>query len=133
MATQGFLGIYVETRDYSATSAFWRSLGFVVQFETDHGSGQWVHPSGGPFVFIAQRDDRAHPLETHPILGVGDSTAFAQNRSFDYVHGFEARHWGVVEATIADPDGRPVSLQAPLPEGVENIDAEAHHREKYGS
>ena len=81
MATQGFLGIYVETRDYGASAAFWRSLGFVVQFETDHGSGQWVHPSGGPYVFITQSDDRARPLETHPILGVDDSTGLSHASS----------------------------------------------------
>ena len=45
---------------------------------------------------------------------------------------FTAEHWGVVEATVLDPDRRPVSLQAPLPEGVSTVDADAHHAEKYG-
>ena len=40
MATEGFLGYYVETRDYNATAAFWKSLGFENVFETDHESGQ---------------------------------------------------------------------------------------------
>lgn len=54
MATDGFAGSYIETRNYGATAAFWKSLGFQSMFETDHGSGQWVHPSGGPYVFIAE-------------------------------------------------------------------------------
>jgi hypothetical protein len=38
----------------------------------------------------------------------------------------------VLEAHLRDPDGRIVSLQAPLPEGVAAPDAETHHAQKYG-
>ena len=51
----------------------------------------------------------------------------------DYVQPFTQKHWDVVEAIIRDPDGRQVSLQAPLPAGIDAADAEAHHREKYGT
>ena len=57
MATEGFEGFYVETRNYGATAAFWASLGFKNVFETDHGSGQWLHPAGGPYVFINEQHD----------------------------------------------------------------------------
>ena len=130
MATEGIVGLYVETRSYGATAAFWQSLGFENVFETDHGSGQWTHPNGGPYIFIAEQLDRG--LETHPILWVADSTAFAPSRAPEYMKAFTAEHWGVVEATVLDPDRRPVSLQAPLPEGVSTVDADAHHAEKYG-
>ena len=131
MSTAGVEGLYVETRSYGATGAFWRSMGYEPVFETDHGSGQWVHPAGGPYLFIAERGEGE--LETHPILRVADATAFAPERAPDWVHGFEPTHWGVVEAVVRDPDGRPVSLQAPLPEGVEGVDTDAHHHEKHGS
>ena len=130
MATDGFQGFYVATRNYGATGAFWASLGFENVFETDHGSGQWVHPAGGPYVFIAERQDG--DLEVHPILGVADSTTFAPARPLDVVQSFTPQHWGVVEAILRDPDGRPVSLQAPLPSGVEAPGADRHHEEKYG-
>jgi hypothetical protein len=39
----------------------------------------------------------------------------------------------VVEAIVLDPDGRAVSLQAPVPDGVAAPDPDAHHSEKYGS
>ena len=130
MATEGIVGLYVETRSYGATAAFWRSLGFENLFETDHGSGQWTHPAGGPYVFISEHLDGE--LETHPILWVGDSTAFAPSRAPEYAKPFTAEHWGVVEATVLDPDRRPVSLQAPVPDGVSTVDADAHHAEKYG-
>ena len=115
MATEGIEGFYVETRNYGATAAFWSSLGFRNAFETDHGSGQWVHPAGGPYVFIAEHHDR--DLETHPILSVTDSTAFDPARAPEFVQGFTPQHWDVVEAIVRDPDGRHISLQAPLPDG----------------
>jgi hypothetical protein len=130
VATDGFVGFYFETRNYGATAAFWASLGFENQFETGHGSGQWLHPSGGPYVFIAEQHDAE--LDMHPILGVRDSQVFAPERAVDYAKPFTAEHWGVVEAVIRDPDGRGVSLQAPLPAGVTAPDADAHHEEKYG-
>ena len=55
MATEGIEGYYVMTRNYGATASFWRSLGFESVFETDHGSGQWVNPAGGPYVFIDEQ------------------------------------------------------------------------------
>lgn len=132
MSTDGFLGFYLETRSYGATASFWKSLGFENLFETDHGSGQWVHPSGGPYVFISEQGDPDTPLVTHPILGVADSTQFKPSRPPDYIRGFEPQHWGVVEALVRDPDGREISLHAPLPPGVTAPDAEEHHQEKYG-
>jgi hypothetical protein len=130
MATEGFLGFYVETRNYGATAAFWASMGFKNVFETDHGSGQWVHPTGGPYVFIAEQHDGE--LETHPILGVADAGAFAPDRTPDFAMPFTPQHWNVLEAHVRDPDGRVVSLQAPVPEGQSAPDADAHHAEKYG-
>jgi hypothetical protein len=130
VATDGFVGFYVETRNYGATAAFWASLGFRNAFETGHGSGQWEHPTGGPYVFIAEQQDA--PLETHPIVWVSDSQSFAPDRAPDFAKPFTAEHWGVVEALVRDPDGRSVSLQGPLPDGVVAPDADAHHDEKYG-
>ena len=130
MATEGFEGFYIETRNYGATGAFWASLGFENVFETGHGSGQWQHHSGGPYVFVNEQLDT--PLETHPILRVADSTAFAPDRGPDFVTPFTPQHWGVVEAIIRDPDGRGVSLQAPVPDGVTAPDTDTHHKAKYG-
>jgi len=113
VATEGIEGLYIETRNYGATAAFWSSLGYKSTFETDHGSGQWEHPVGGPYLFIAERQGD-EPLETHPILRVGDAAAFAPERPLDFVHRFEPSHWGTLDAQVRDPDGRIVSLQAPL-------------------
>jgi hypothetical protein len=116
VATDGIVGFYLETTNFGATAAFWASLGYEKQFETDHHSGQFTHPNGGPYLFIAERP--GPELETHPILWVADSTSFNPTRPPEYEKQFTPEHWGVVEATVRDPDARPVSLQAPLPEGV---------------
>lgn len=113
MATEGIEGFYVETHNYGATAAFWKSLGFESRFESDHGSGHWVHPAGGPYVFIAERQDAE--LEVHPVLAVADAAAFDPVRPVEYVRPFTPQHWGALEAIVCDPDGRPVSLQTPGP------------------
>jgi len=129
MATEGIVGFYVGTADYRATAAFWSSLGYRAAFETGHGSGQWEHPAGGPYVFL---DEHADGLTMHPILGVADANAFAPSHPPDLVQDWTPEHWAVMQALIRDPDGRIVSLQAPLPEGVSGPDASAHHEARYG-
>lgn len=131
MATEGIMGLYIETRNYGATAAFWASLGFENAFETDHGSGQWQHPAGGPYVFINEQLER--PLVTYPVLRVADASAFAPSRAPEFVQPFTPQHWAMLEAIVNDPDGRPVSFQAPLPAGVDAPDAHDHHLEKYGT
>jgi hypothetical protein len=115
-------GLYVATRDYHASVAFWRTLGYEVEFETDHFSGQLRHPRGGPYVFIDQRGDAPH---MHAILGAEGVIAFAAG-SVEVAMPFVAQHWGVLEAHVVDPDGRTVSIQAPNPQGDGPRGADTH-------
>ncbi len=118
MATKGIEGLLIETRNWGKTVAFWQSLGFEIEFETDHHSGMLRHPAGGPYLFVAEQLDRE--LESFsPILSTADSATFTAPAGADVVHGFEPQHWGVVQMLVADPDGRHVAVEAPLPEGVE--------------
>jgi hypothetical protein len=113
--TDGIEGLMIETRNYGATAAFWASLGFEKVIETDHGSGQWTHPKGGPYVFIVEHhDDR--DLQMHAVVKVPDAADFAPVRTPDYAQPFTAQHWGVLQALVRDPDGRHVSLEAPDPD-----------------
>lgn len=89
-----------------------------------------MHPAGGPYVFIAEEHEGE--LETHPILSVVDAEAFAPDRAPEFARPFTPQHWNVLEAHVRDPDERIVSLRAPMPEGLETPDADAHHAEKYG-
>ena len=68
MSSTGIEGLYIETHNWGKTVAFWTALGFELEFETDHHSGQLRHPAGGPFLFVAERPED-HELELQPILG----------------------------------------------------------------
>jgi hypothetical protein len=72
-------------------------------------------------------------LTTGPILRVADATAFAPERQPDYAQPFTPQRWGVMEALIRDPDGRNVSLEAPLPDEIEAPDSDAVHQALDGS
>ena len=103
MATEGIQGLHVETRNYGATAAFWASLGFESTFETDHGSGQWVHPAGGPYVFIREQHDAE--LVIRSVLRVPGSTGFAPSREPDFAQLFTAQHWAWPRPASATPTG----------------------------
>lgn len=124
MTTEGFDGFLVETRNYGATAAFWKSLGFESVLETGHGSGQWVHPAGGPYVFIVEQHER--DLTTYPVLKVADAEAFRPDRAPDFAQPFTPTHWGVSQALLRDPDGRTVALEAPLPAGQDGAEGGPH-------
>jgi hypothetical protein len=118
MGTEGIGGFVVETHNWGKSVAFWEGLGFQLEFETDHHSGQLRHPVGGPWVFIAERLDVETP-QTYPVVLASDAGGFEPPRSATVEQAFEACHWNVMEALLRDPEGRPVSVQAPIPDGVE--------------
>jgi uncharacterized glyoxalase superfamily protein PhnB len=107
--------VYLETRNWGATVAFWKRFGFEVEFETDHHSGSLAHPRGGPRLFVSERHGEA--ITQHLCLGIDDADE-ASLEGFDVAKPWTAEHWDVMEAIVRDPDGRSVSLQAPLPEHV---------------
>ena len=118
MAGRGIDGFVVETRNWGKTAAFWQQLGYTIDFETDHNSGRLSHPEGGPFIFVVERPEGPEP-EMYPIIGADDANTFVAPAAGSVEHAFEPRHWDVVEMMLLDPDGRHLSVQAPLPEGVE--------------
>jgi hypothetical protein len=46
MKTEGIEGWLIETHNGGKTVAFWQGLGYELEFETDHNSGQLRHPAG---------------------------------------------------------------------------------------
>src|SRR4051794_28644770 len=113
MTTEGLEGIYIETHDWAQFLAFWTSLGFAVEFETDHHSGMLRHPNGGPYLF-ANEVPAGQNLGIHPILRVDDAAAFEPPAAGTVEQPFEPTHWDALEMRLGDPDGRVVSLQAPV-------------------
>ncbi|WP_437656051.1 VOC family protein [Sorangium sp. So ce1182] len=123
MATEGIEGLLVETHNWGKTVAFWQGLGFELELETDHHSGRLRHPRGGPTIFVAERPP-GQALKLVPVVSVADAAQFSPPSAGSVVRPFEAQHWQVLEMLLADPDGRQLSVQAPLPttEGKERHD-----------
>lgn len=117
MTTEGIQGLLIETHNWGKTIAFWKALGYELEFETDHNSGQLRHPSGGPYLFIAERA-LGTPLEVKLAVGVADAATFSPPSSGKVVRAFEPQHWPVLELLLADPDGRELSVHAPLGGGA---------------
>jgi len=120
MSTKGIDGLLIETHNWGKTVAFWKSLGFVVDFETDHRSGRLTHPAGGPggpWIFVAERPG-SHVLRVVPGLSVASASEFTPPASGTVERGFALEHWGNLQMLLTDPDGREVSVEAPPATGA---------------
>jgi uncharacterized glyoxalase superfamily protein PhnB len=110
MATDGIEAVFLETHNWGKAARFFQALGFELEFETDHNSGQ-LRNGDGPYVFIAEiPEDR--PTGMQVVLQVPDAATFDVG-AVDVVTPFEPTHWGTQQMTVRDPDGRLWGLQAP--------------------
>lgn len=76
------------------------------------------HPDGGPLIYLIEQP-QTDSLEIRPIVSIEDSATFTPPAAGTVTRGFEPQHWGVLEMLILGPDHRPISVQGPLPQGVE--------------
>jgi len=111
MTTEGIEAVFLETHNWGRSAKFFQALGFKLEFETDHNSGQ-LSNGNGPYVFIAEVPADKTP-ELRLALKVPDAAAFEADPVVDVVAPFEETHYGTREMTVRDPDGRLWSLQAP--------------------
>jgi hypothetical protein len=114
MKTKGINEILIETHNWGSMVAFWQDLGYELEFETDHHSGRLRHPSGGPSLFVAERP-RDHALQVVLGVAVAHAARFTPPHSGTVVRKFEKQHWPALQMLLADPDGRQLAVEAPLP------------------
>jgi uncharacterized glyoxalase superfamily protein PhnB len=112
MSTEGIEAVFLETHNWGKAAKFWQALGYQLEFETDHASGQ-LRNGDGPYVFIAEIPENWAP-QIQLVLKVPDADALRLDPSVEIVTPFEETHWGTKEMTVRDPDGRTWSLQAPV-------------------
>ena len=109
MATEGFEAVFLETHNWGKAARFFQALGFTLEFETDHNSGQ-LRNGDGPFVFIAEiPEDREPGIQL--VLKVA-SESKDLDPIVEVVTPFEDTHYGTREMTVRDPDGRVWTLSA---------------------
>jgi hypothetical protein len=111
MTTEGIGAVFVETHNWGKTARFFQDLGFVLDFETDHNSGQ-LRNGAGPYVFVAEVPPDREP-GVQVMLTVPDPEGFRPGPAVEVVSPFEQTHYGTQEMIVRDPDGRLWSLQAP--------------------
>jgi len=113
MSTHGIAGILVETHNWGKSVAFWKGLGYELEFATDHHSGQLRHPAGGPYVFIAEQPPKQQ-LQVVLGLRVDNAAKFEPPASGKVTRKFTKQHWGALQMLLADPDGRVLGVEAPV-------------------
>ena len=116
MTTQGLEHLYLETHNWGRSVAFWEALGFKIDFETDHHSGQLVAPNGTR-IFLAEQSPQ-EPVGSDIYLGVGHPPP-RPPESIDVVFDWTDTHWGTQVMTVRDPDGRLFRLESPSEAGTQ--------------
>ncbi len=111
MTTEGIEAVFLTTHNWGRAAKFFQELGYELEFDTGHSSGQ-LRNGDGPTVFIAEVPEDQEP-DTRIVLRVPDADAFQADPIIEVVTPFEDTHFGTREMTVRDPDGRLFSLQAP--------------------
>jgi hypothetical protein len=111
MTTEGIEAVFLTTHNWGKSAKFFQGLGYELEFDTGHSSGQ-LRNGDGPTVFIAEVPEDQQP-DTRIVLKVPDADAFQADPVLEVVTPFEDTHFGTREMTVRDPDGRLWSLQAP--------------------
>ena len=119
MTTDGFEAVFLTTHNWGKAAKFFQALGFELEFDTGHSSGQ-LRNGDGPSVFIAEIPEDQQPA-LRLVLKVSDEQAFRPDPVVERLTPFEDTHYGTREMTIRDADGRTWTVQAPatadLPRG----------------
>lgn len=110
MTAGGIEAVFLETRNWGKAAKFFQALGFKLEFETDHASGQ-LRSGDGPYVFVAEVPEDREP-QVQIVLRTPDGDAFRPDPAIEVVTPFEDTHYGTREMTVRDPDGRLWTIQA---------------------
>jgi hypothetical protein len=106
MTTSGIDAVYLETHNWGKAAKFFQTLGYEIDFATDHNSGL-LRNGDGPYLFIAEVPE-SHPTGMKLVL----KTPTDATPDVEVVSPFEDTHFGTREMTVRDPDGREWILQA---------------------
>ncbi len=113
MTTDGIEAVFLETHNWGTAAGFFLALGYELEFETDHHSGQLRNEIGPP-VFIAEvpTDQQLEPARIVFRASAVDAVD-VESDVVEVVSPFEATHWGTEQMVVRDPDGRQWNVQAP--------------------
>lgn len=110
MRTKGIQAVFLETHNWGRAAKFFQALGYELEFETDHNSGE-LRNGDSPYIFIAEvpEDQQA---QVRLVLELPDADEVRPDPTLEVVSPFEDTHYGTREMVVRDGDGRLWSLQA---------------------
>jgi predicted lactoylglutathione lyase len=111
VSTEGIEAVFLTTRNWGKAAKFFQALGYELEFDTGHSSGQ-LRNGDGPYVFIAEVPASQEP-GMQLVLKAADAGAAHPDPAVDVVTPFEDTHYGTREMTVRDPDGRLWTNRAP--------------------
>ena len=111
MTTDGIEAVFLETHNWGSAARFFLALGYELEFETDHHSGQ-LRRGDGPTVFIAEVPPDQEPT-TRIVFHAAQPDGLPDAPEVQVVSEFAPTHWGTQIAVVRDPDGRLWNVQAP--------------------
>jgi len=109
MKTEGIEAVFLTTHNWGKAAKFFQALGYTLEFETDHNSGQ-LRNGTGPYLFIAEVPP-SEPPQMQLVFKASDD-GVPPDPVVEVVTPFQPTHWGTREMTVRDPDGRTWSVQA---------------------
>jgi uncharacterized glyoxalase superfamily protein PhnB len=111
VTTHGINVLFVKTHNWGKAARFFQTLGYELDFETGHNSGQ-LRNGDSPIVFIAEVP-QDQPTGSQLVLRVTSEQDVLATPDLELLSPFEDTHYGTREATVRDPDGHLWLLQAP--------------------
>jgi hypothetical protein len=111
VTTEGIEAVFLTTHNWGKAAKFFQALGYQIEFETDHHSGQ-LRSATGPYLFIAEIPAGETP-NMQAVLKIADAAAFRPPDGVEVASPFEATHWGTQAMTVRDPDGRLWTIEGP--------------------
>ncbi|MEN8148316.1 MAG: VOC family protein [Planctomycetota bacterium] len=117
MSVTGFGHMYVETRSFERSIAFWEALGFSVAEtwgEGDHRAGRLT--AGDAWVVLAEAGAGHDPQRCTLHLAMNDpgslDARLDSTDAVDVISPLEETHWGTRCIRVQDPDGNLYVLEA---------------------
>jgi hypothetical protein len=103
--------VFLETHNWGRAAKFFQALGYDLEFDTGHNSGQ-LRNGPGPYVFIAEVPEDRELSAPQIVLRAPDADQFHPDPIVEVVTPFQDTHYGTRETTVRDPDGRVWTLTA---------------------
>ena len=116
MRTKGIQAVFLETHNWGRAAKFFQALGYELEFETDHNSGE-LRNGDSPYIFIAEVPED-QPPQVRLVLQLPDADEVRPDPALEVVSPFRTPttgrgRWSSAMATDDFGACRPKPTTAP--------------------